>query len=314
MASVSLETATTPATRRRRAWWRPRASHFFLLPYAVFLLAFGVGPALYAVLISFAKFQDGTPQFFAAGLDNFGYALHDFRFAGAFAHVGTFLVLSVPLGVAGCVVLALLLHARTGWFATTMRTVYFLPGAVAGPALVLLAIFLIDPRISPFSPILHALGLRDNVQVVQTSHLPLLFTLIGFFGGAGGWIAIFYGALKGIAPELLEAATVDGATAWQSALYIKLPLISRFVTFMAILTFAANIQIFTEPTLIGAALSYASTVSPTWSPNQLGYTFAFTYGQFGAAAVVSLAMIAIGMGAAFLIIYGTKFYQTDVAE
>lgn len=298
--------------RRRRL--RLRAGHLFILPYVLFMTAFGLGPAVYAALISFAKFADGTPRFFVAGLDNYRYAFTDFRFKDVFGNVSMFLLISVPVGVVGCVALALLLHARTGWFSSLMRTVYFIPGAVAGPALVLLAVFLIDPRISPFSPVLHLLGFRDNTQVVQTAHLPALFTIIGFFGGAGGWIAIFYGALQGIPPELLEAGRVDGANAWQSALYIKLPLIRRFVIFMGILTFAVNIQIFTEPTLIGAALFNSQTVSPTWSPNQLAYAFAFTYGQFGAAAALSLLMIFIGMVAAFIIIYGTKFYQTDAAS
>jgi multiple sugar transport system permease protein len=157
--------------------------------------------------------------------------------------------------------------------------------------------------------------MNQTVEVIQPSHLPLIFTLLGFFVGAGGWIAIFYGGLKGISADLLEAAAIDGANAWQTAFFIKLPMIRRYVIYLAILTFAGNIQIFTEPQLIGVSFSYVgiSTISPTWSPNQLGYYFAFTNGNFGAAAAISLLMVAIGLAGALAIIRVTGFFRTDAA-
>ncbi len=79
------------------------------------------------------------------------------------------------------------------------------------------------------------------------------------------------------------------------------------------LTFAGNIQIFTEPQIVSANFSYIgiSTISPTWSPNQLGYSFAFTLGNFGAAAAISLLMVALGLIGATLIIRITGFFTTD---
>ena len=197
-----------------------------------------------------------------------------------------------------------------------MRTIYFLPGAVAGPTSVLIALFVLDPQVSPFRSLLSALGYQQTVDVIQPNNLPLLFTLLGFFAGAGGWIAILYGGLKGIPTDLIEAARIDGANAWQMALYIKLPAIRRYVIYLFIITFAGNIQLFTEPQLIGVSFSYLgiATISPTWSPNQLGYFFAFTDGNFGAAAAMSLLMVAVGLGGAILVIRLTGFFRTDVSS
>ena len=78
------------------------------------------------------------------------------------------------------------------------------------------------------------------IEVITPAHLPWIFTLIGFFAGAGGWIAIFYGALNNISQEVLEAATIDGCSAWQLAMYIKRPLISSYIIYMLILTFAGR--------------------------------------------------------------------------
>ena len=120
--------------------------------------------------------------------------------------------------------------------------------------------------------------------------------------GLVGGLPFFYGGLKGISTDLLEAAAIDGANVWQTALYIKLPMIWRYVIYLFILTFAGNIQLFTEPQIIGPSFSYVgiSTISPTWSPNQLSYYFAFSEGNFGAAAAISLLMVAIGLAGALV--------------
>ena len=309
MSAKAASAAGARAHRRTRSRWRPQAAHLFVLPYVFFLLIFGVGPGLYALVISFADFRDGTPHLFEAGLQNYVTAFTDFRFLPAFRNVLTFLLVSLPFGVIGVVALALLLHARGGWFASAMRTLYFVPGAVAGPTAVVLAIFMFDPNVSPFRILLHGMGYQNVIEVITPAHLPWIFTLIGFFAGAGGWIAIFYGALNNISQEVLEAATIDGCSAWQLAMHIKRPLISSYIIYMLILTFAGNVQLFAEPQLISA--SGAAPIDPTWSPNQLGYTFAFGLGNFGASAAISLVMVLIGLLGAILVIVATDFYRTS---
>jgi multiple sugar transport system permease protein len=314
--AASRPDATTISVPHQRGGIRrflPTAADLFVSPYALFLLVFGIFPAIYALILTFAAFPLGTPEYFAAGWQNYMTAFRDFRFGPAFVNVFQFLIVSVPFGVIGVTGIALLLHARFGWFSDVMRTIYFLPGAVAGPTSVLVALFMLDPQVSPFSGIFTALHMGQIVDVIQPSHLPVIFTLLGFFVGAGGWIAILYGGLKGISVDLIEAARIDGANAWQTALYIKLPMIWRYVIYLFILTFAGNIQIFTEPQIISTSFSYIGipTVSPTWSPNQLAYYFAFNNGDFGTAAVISLLMVAIGLAGALAIIRITGFFRTD---
>jgi multiple sugar transport system permease protein len=316
---TTLEPSVLPTTKTHRKTglrrWLPTTADLLVLPYALFLLAFGILPGLYALVLSFAAFPLGTPEYFKAGVQNYVTAFHDFRFGPAFVNIFQFLIISVPFGVIGVTGLALLLHARTGWFSNLMRTIYFLPGAVAGPTSVLIALFMLEPQTSPFRGLFQVLHMQDLIDVIQPSHLPLIFTLLGFFVGAGGWIAILYGGLKGVSTDLLEAAAIDGANVWQTTFYIKLPMIWRYVIYLFMLTFAGNIQLFTEPQIISQSFSFSgnATVSPTWSPNQLGYYFAFNYGNFGAAAAISLLMVAIGLAGAFAIIRLTGFFRTDAS-
>lgn len=291
---------------------RVNPAHLFVLPHVVFLILFGIGPALYALVISFASFKEGVPQLFQGGLNNYVAAYTDYRFLPSFVRIGQFLLLSVPLGVVGVMAISLLVHARHDRLGAGMRTLYFIPGAVAGPILALLAIFMFDPGISPFAPLLHALGFQTMGQVASGNRLPFVFAIMFFFAGAGGWIAIFYGAFNGISSEIIEAAIVDGCDALRMAWSIKLPLVRPYVIYMLILTFAGNVQLFVEPQLLARAPGAA--VSKYWSPNELSYAFAFELGNFGGAAAISLVMLGIGLVGAILVITMTDFFRVDDAD
>ncbi|MGA3056929.1 MAG: sugar ABC transporter permease [Candidatus Limnocylindrales bacterium] len=285
-------------------------SYLLILPYSVFLVLFGIGPGLYAILVSFAKFEGGVPQYFAAGIDNWTTAFGDARFGQTFGNLLEFLIVSVPLGIALVVLLALLLDMRPGRFASGLRLLYFIPGAVTGPALVLLAICIFNPDISPFGPLLKAAGFTNFDSLVFPASLPFFFMIIGFFSGAGMWIAIQHGGLQGVSREVLDAAEIDGCNAWQKALYVKLPFIRPFIVYQTILIFALNVQLFVEPQLMASTWVQAN-VPPQWAPNQLAYSLAFDVGNFGAAAALSLLMLSIGLAGAYVLIRWTGFFQIE---
>ena len=52
-------------------------------------------------------------------------------------------------------------------------------------------------------------------------------------------------------------------------------------------------------------------VPDTWSSNQLAYQMAFRYGDFNAAAAISVDLIAIGLVAAVLIVKRTGLFRTE---
>ena len=245
MAVQTPAISSTTGVRRRQ--FRVNPAYIFLLPYSVAMLMFSLGPAIYSLLLTFATFKASKPQFFQAGFKNIETAFKDPYLLPAFGNVLRYLVVSVPFGLVFVVLLALLLHARPNRFSLAMRTIYFLPGAVTGPALVMLFIFTFNPDLSVFRPILYGVGLTDIKQVINNDTAPVIFTIMGFFGGAGGWIAVFYGALQGVSEELIEAAVMDGCNPIQLAWLIKRPLIGRYIAFMLINVLAGNVQLFAEP-------------------------------------------------------------------
>jgi multiple sugar transport system permease protein len=277
----------------------------FVLPYLPFLLMFGILPMVYAIKLAFTSDVGDL-----VGLHNFIRTATDFRFLPAFGHV--LLYTSVWLGslVVLVVGLALLLHGRAGRTSTTFRFLFYLPGALAGAASVLVWLFMLDPSVSPGSFLLrHVLGSDLFVESIAPGKLPFVFAMIAFWTGAGGWIVVLYGALNTIPHELEEAATIDGAGPVTIALRLKLPLIRKWIAYMVILSFATGTQLFVEPQLVNQAS--LGLVPDTWSSNQLAYQLAFRYGDFNAAAAVSVDLLVIGLVAALLVVTRTGLFRAE---
>jgi multiple sugar transport system permease protein len=311
-ASVAPLTTAPPVHRvssrsqpRRRRW--DRFGWIFLAPYVVLLLAFGVGPTGYAIYESLVD-ERGTHR--GLSLVNYQRTFEDFRFWPAAQNVGMFLLIWLPVMVIGVVFFALLLHGRLDRFSGMMRLLYFLPCAVTGAASVVLWYFMLQPHVSPFGPELRAMGITSGSQLFQTQNLAVIFAVIAFSTGAGQWIVIMFGALQNVSTDVMEAARVDGCGPVRLALAIKLPLVSKYVLYMVILCFASGVQIFVEPQLILAATRTAG--SPWWSLNQLSYAFAFSSGDFGSAAAVSVILLGVCTLGAFALIFRTDFFRTEV--
>src|SRR5262249_17759713 len=158
---VATSMFNAPARPRRR---RFSPAYLFALPYTLFLLAFGIGPALYAVIISFCDTSTVNLRF--NGLTNYELVLTDLRFLPPLTTLLNYLVIWLPATLLGVVTLALVLHAHMGRFSTTMRMIYYIPSAITGSAAVLMWLFMLDPLVSPFGFLLNALGMQSLTDTI----------------------------------------------------------------------------------------------------------------------------------------------------
>ncbi len=272
--------------------------------YVVLLLLFGVTPSGYAIYLSLTRAGGKW-----AGLSNFFATGRDFRFLPAFEHIAIYLVIWLVVLVVLVLFLALMLHGGVRRTVPFFRFLFYIPGALAGSASVLVWLFMLDPPISPWHFLLSVFHDSDLGQTIAPGHLPVIFAMIAFWTGAGGWIVVMNGALNNISDEVIDSARIDGANAWQLAVRVKLPLIKRWVVYMLILAFAAGTQLFVEPQLVGAAS--LGMVSTSWSPNQLAYYFATQNANFNYAAAVSVDLLVVGLMAAALLVFRSKLFEIE---
>jgi multiple sugar transport system permease protein len=137
----------------------------------------------------------------------------------------------------------------------------------------------------------------------------VLFTVIAFWTGAGGWIVVMHGALNTIPAEVLEAARIDGSSVLQTALRIQIPMMRKWIAYMLILAFAAGTQLFVEPQLVSTA-SFG-TIPDSWSPNQLAYQFAFQAGDFHGAAAISVDLLVLGLASAAVVVFRAGLFERE---
>ena len=305
-AAPTKERQWAPLRPRRRPQTGARAQAFaayvFSSGYVLLLLVFGVLPMVYALYLSFTK----SGQF--VGLDNYVKAVGDFRFLPAVQHVAAFLVIWVVTLTVLVTLLALIVHAvRVRWLSSTARFLFFIPGAFAGAASVMLWLFLLNPSVSPVSFVLKWFGYTNFVQAIDLNNLPLIFTVIAFWTGAGGWIIIMYGALNNISDEIMEAARCDGASAIKTAWYIQLPLIRKWIAYMVVISVAVGTQLFAEPKILAQASR--NQIPKHYSLNQLAYVTAFgPQADFNSSAAISMMLLVVAAGlAAFFVFRGGLF-------
>lgn len=312
MIDTRPATAPAPPQERSRAGARRRAPArtqgrmgiAFVSAYVLFLLAFGIGPALYALVLAFT--QDGA----FVGVDNFARVFADYRFLPAVGHVALYIVVWLASLIVLVVLMALLVHAiRIRWVSVSVRFLYYIPGALAGASSVLLWLFVLDPSVSPVSFLLRALGNETFVQVLRIDTLHIVLAIIAFWTGAGGWVVIMYGALNNISADVMEAARIDGAGPVQTALHIQIPLLRKWISYMAIMSLAAGTQLFVEPRVLAQASR--GVVGQDYSLNQLAFLYAFRQNDFNGSAAISIVLLVVALGLSAFFVFRGGLFERD---
>lgn len=272
-------------------------------PYLFLLLAFGVIPVIMAIL-EVPHESRTNPD---GGWDAFKIVLQDFRFLPAVGHVLGFMAIFVPVTIVFVIIVALMLDVNPAPWKKWLRMAYIVPAAISGAVAVLVWYAILQPTISPIRGPLSLVGLTTSDQIWQTKNLVYIFAIMAFFAVAGNWILIQFGSLQSISGEVIEAARMDGCSALQIAIRIKLPLIKKYIVYMGVLIFAGGLQIFVEPQLINGGIY--TGIAEAWSLDQLSFELAFTSGDFGGASALSLMLLIPSLLGALIVIFKTDMFE-----
>ena len=208
------------------------------------------------------------------------------------------------------VVLALMVHRlRRRPVSGAVRLLFYIPGALAGASSVLLWLFMLDPGASPVGSLLRGQGFSSFTQVIAPNHLPVVLAIVAFWTGAGGWIVVMYGALNNIPLDIMEAARIDGANAVQTALHVQLPMLRKWISYMAVMSLAAGTQLFVEPQLLSQASN--AVVPNDYSLNQLAYQYAFQQNDFNGAAAISILLLVVALALSAVFVTRGGLFEKD---
>lgn len=252
----------------------------FLAPATLVYTAFMIYPLLDSLRLSmFAPGAERVEAF--VGLANYQRLVSDPNWApflwnairNNFVFFAVHMLVQNPLGL----LLAALLSSQIVRFRALFRTVLFLPTVLS----IVLVGFIWRLILSPiwgisqdFLGLFGAAHLNQPWLGLEATALVTL-SLISVWQWVGIPMLLFLAALVGIPDELIEAARVDGATAWQVFWGIKFPLILPTVGIVGVLTFVGNFNAFDLIYTTQRALA-----GPNFSTDILGTFFFRTF--FGA--------------------------------
>jgi multiple sugar transport system permease protein len=289
----------------KKAKQRNTAMWVMLSPYLILLIGLGILPVIMAVLEIPQKARNNREGGWGVVIK----VIRDFRLVPAVEHILGFVLIFVPLTIVFVIAMALMLDLNNSKWKKYARVAYIVPASVSGGVAVLVWYIIFEPHFSPFKPFLRLFGIKRSDQIWQTSHLVWIFAIMAFFTIAGNWILIQYGSLQSISGEVIEAARIDGCSAFQIAMRIKLPLIKKYIIYMAVLVFAGGLQLFVEPQLLDTGVF--NGISHVWSLDQLSYDFAFTNGEFGSASALSILLLIPSLLGALVVIFKTDMFEDE---
>jgi len=114
--------------------------------------------------------------------------------------------------------------------------------------------------------------------------------IMAVFTTSGTFMLLFLAALQNIAGEVSEAATMDGANAWQRFVFVTVPMLRPTLFTVLTLGLVGTWQVFDQIYTLGNQGGPAKT---TVTPAFLSYTTSFTNGQWGQGAAIAFILFAI---------------------
>jgi multiple sugar transport system permease protein len=282
---------------RRRQQWRAnqgRAGLGMTVPFLALFAMFFIAPLVYSIVLSLRS--PLTNAF--TGLLNYRTVFSNGEYWSGVVRMGYFGIVQVSIMIGLAILLALFLDSPYCRGRKLFALVYFLPYAVPGVIAAIQWGFLLEPDLDGALNVPHHLGLAHGPITPLDYRLSLYaIMLIVTWEFTGYNMTILLTSLTNVPHQVLEAAKVDGCSELAIATRIKLPLIRRTVVFVVILSIIGTLQLFNEPVI----LNEIASIGNSFTPNQIIYNTAFSFGneQLAAAQSVVLAAITIVATTAF---------------
>lgn len=272
---------------------------YILVPLVIYSFAVFV-PIVCALFYSFFKWTGGPNKTFI-GIENYLTLALDKDFWSAFGH-NIYLVILCIVGQIGIALIFLvLMSSRVAKFKGLHRTLGFFPSTIAAIAIGFIWEMIYSYRYGILNYILKAfdkdpiqwLNIQNTWVIMLIVSIPLIWQYIGYY------MVIFVSAISAIDSEVLEGAEIDGANAWQRAVYITFPLIKNTVLVCITLCISGNMKVFDH--------IYQMTMGGPGTKTEVmalyGYKTSFTLHNMGYGSAISIGILIMSL----LCILGSRF-------
>lgn len=232
--------------RNREGSW----FYFFISPWLIGFTLLTLGPILFSIYMSFTDwdlFQ--SPHF--NGLENYKNLLTDDPiFWKSVYNTFFYALISIPLGMAISLWIAYYLNKKLKGI-TFFRVLFYLPSVVPVVAGSLLFIHLLAPTQGLINQGLSLIGITGPAWLLDPHWVKPALILMSLWGVGGGVVLLLAG-MKGVPPEMYEAAAIDGANNRQSFYNITFPMLTPVIFFNLVTGIIGALQTFAQVFIVTA--------------------------------------------------------------
>lgn len=251
-AIILLQVRHLAGTRTNKGRWIE--GYICASPWLLGFIAFGLGPIIFSIIISFCHYDVLNPARFI-GFGNYTQLLgrhydpliektvwSDPLFWRSLGNTA-FMIIGVPLGLVVGLGMAMMLDLEIRG-RNIYRTVFYLPSVMPAVAGFILWLWVFDPTLGMLNQALRLLGFTNLPTWLLDPNWSKPSLILMSLWGVGASMIIWLAGLKDIPQSYYEAAAVDGANPIQRFFNVTLPLLSPYILFNTIMAMIGVFQIF----------------------------------------------------------------------
>ncbi|MFC0211989.1 carbohydrate ABC transporter permease [Paenibacillus chartarius] len=278
-----------------RTMRHPLTFALLLLPTLALYVIFFVYPVLQSFYYGFTSW-DGVSKAAFVGLDNFSELAADPKFWKAFLNNIWLILFSCCVQVPLIVTFSLLIGGVKRW-QSFYKTAVFVPSILSTAVIGILWSFIYEPQVGLLNQALQAVGLPPVYWLSDPDWAFVSILITNGWQWTGFYIVLVLAAILAIPKELNEAVAIDGASGWQKALYITVPLIRGIIMVVILLSITGAMKAADIILVMTKGGPFGSTdVMATYMINRSFQLFRYGY---GAAVAVLIFVFTLLLTAVF---------------
>ena len=275
---------------------KPSPFLWFILPAVVVITCVIVFPWMFTLWMSLFDWKIGSKATFA-GLGNYADLLTNARFLESIAHTLIFTTLAVVAPLVLGTAAALVFNQQFAWRGF-WRGAFVLPMMATPVAIALVWVMMFHPQQGVLNYLLSLVGIGPSEWVYSPKLAILCLVMVDVWQWTPLVMLIVLGGLTSLPPEPFEAASIDGASAWQTFRYLTLPMLRPYIVVAALFRGIDAIKTFdTIYVITKGGPAFASETL-----NLYIYSNAFEYLHIGYSSAMLVVFFALVLGLSLLLI------------
>src|SRR5260221_4332054 len=279
----------------------------FIAPALIGMALFTILPMVQSLYYSFTDYNVLQPPFWV-GLANYQDLLKDRVFRIGLSNSMDMVLIALPINIIFDLAMAFLLNTKIRGL-PIYRTIFYIPSITPVVASAIVWLWIFNGQYGILNVVLRWFGIAPIGWLADPNWVkPALIFMGAWFGG--NTILIYLAGLQEVPPELIEAADLDGANAWQKTWSVTLPMISPVIFYTIIISVIGYFQYFTQAWVMTANREGAAggPANSAMFYSMYLYQNAFQLFKMGYASAQAWVLFIIVLVATGILFFTSRFW------